>query len=110
MRGKSVKASRQPLLGSPADELDPYLPDNGNLGYRISRYDLELEYKVASNRLEGTATLTATSYVALQRFTLDLAQTLSVSRAPSTTGGCATRTATRNSRSHRSRRFRRAAR
>ncbi|QUD82019.1 M1 family metallopeptidase [Gordonia polyisoprenivorans] len=80
MRGKSVKASRQPLLGSPADELDPYLPDNGNLGYRISRYDLELEYKVASNRLEGTATLTATSYVALQRFTLDLAQTLSVSR------------------------------
>ncbi|RPA57618.1 M1 family peptidase [Gordonia oryzae] len=80
MRGKSVKVSRQPLLGSPADELDPYLPDNGNLGYRISRYDLELEYKVASNRLEGTATLTSTSYVALQRFTLDLAGTLSVSR------------------------------
>ncbi|NED68573.1 M1 family peptidase, partial [Streptomyces sp. SID10244] len=46
MPGKSSKGPRQPLLGAPLDALDPYLPDNGNLGYRISRYDLELEYKV----------------------------------------------------------------
>ncbi|MCG7633010.1 M1 family metallopeptidase [Gordonia McavH-238-E] len=84
MPGKFGLGSRgnsgQPVLGAPADVLDPYLPDNGNLGYRISRYDLELEYKVASNRLEGTAILTATSYAELKRFTLDLASSLSVHR------------------------------
>ena len=40
--------ARGPVLGAPSDVLDPYLPDNGNLGYRISRYDLELEYKAVS--------------------------------------------------------------
>ncbi|WGJ86146.1 M1 family metallopeptidase [Gordonia sp. SMJS1] len=84
MPGKSGLGSRgnlgQPVLGAPADVLDTYLPDNGNLGYRISRYDLELEYKVSSNRLEGTAILTATSYAELKRFTLDLASSLSVQR------------------------------
>lgn len=78
--GRSARGPRQPLLGAPLDGLDPYLPHNGNLGYRISRYDLELEYKVAANRLTGTATLTATSYNQLRRFTLDLASTLSVSK------------------------------
>ena len=33
------------------------------------RYDLELEYKVSGNRLDGTATLTAASYRELRRFT-----------------------------------------
>ncbi|MCH5641641.1 MULTISPECIES: M1 family metallopeptidase [unclassified Gordonia (in: high G+C Gram-positive bacteria)] len=85
MPGKSGSGSRgasarQPVLGTPADTLDPYLPHNGNLGYRISRYDLELEYKVASNRLTGVATLTATSYVELARFTLDMAASLRVDR------------------------------
>lgn len=80
MPGKSGKIPRQPVLGSPVDVIDPYLPDNGNLGYRISRYDLELEYKVSSNRLEGTAVLTATSYVDLRRFSLDLGSALHVSR------------------------------
>jgi aminopeptidase N len=78
--GKSAKGPREPLLGAPLDALDPYLPDNGNLGYRISRYDLDLEYKVSPNRLSGVATLTATSFVALRKFTLDLASSLSVSR------------------------------
>ncbi|NDZ97651.1 M1 family metallopeptidase [Streptomyces sp. SID6673] len=80
MPGKSSKGPRQPLLGAPLDALDPYLPDNGNLGYRISRYDLELEYKVSPNRLAGIATLTATSFIHLRRFTLDLASSMSVSR------------------------------
>ena len=31
--------------------IDPYLPADGNFGYRVSRYELELEYKVAINRL-----------------------------------------------------------
>ena len=50
-----------PLLGAPSDAIDPYLPRNGNLGFRVLRYDPELEYKVTSNRLDATATLTATS-------------------------------------------------
>ena len=36
--------------------IDPYLPHNGNFGYRVSRYELDLEYKVAINRLAGSAT------------------------------------------------------
>ena len=79
--GKSAKSiSGQPVLGAPSDVIDPYLPDNGNLGFRISRYDLDLEYKVNSNRLTGIATLTATSYVELRRFTLDLSSNLRVGR------------------------------
>ena len=30
--------------------IDPYLPHNGNFGYRVSRYELDLEYKVAVER------------------------------------------------------------
>lgn len=70
----------QPLLGAPADHLDPYLPDNGNLGYRISRYDLELAYKVSTNRLVVTSTITASSYQQLTRFSLDLATSMTVAR------------------------------
>lgn len=60
--------------------IDPYLPHNGNFGYRVSRYDLELEYKVASNRLTGTATITAVTLASLQSFSLDLAPTMSVTK------------------------------
>ena len=81
MPGKSGRrAPGTPLLGAPSDALDPYLPRNGNLGFRVLRYDLELEYKVSGNRLDGTATLTAASYRELRRFTLDLAATMRVSR------------------------------
>jgi aminopeptidase N len=63
-----------------APVIDPYLPDNGNFGYRVSRYELELEYKVASNRLGGTATITAVTLASLQTFTLDLADSMGVSK------------------------------
>ncbi|MDF0529556.1 M1 family metallopeptidase [Tsukamurella sp. 8F] len=56
--------------------IDPYLPNNGNTGYRVSRYDLEIDYKVPSNRLTGRATITATTTVPLTRFCLDLADTM----------------------------------
>ncbi|WP_253851520.1 M1 family metallopeptidase [Mycobacterium sp. 1423905.2] len=61
-----------------APVIDPYLPKNGNFGYRVSRYELELEYKVGANRLSGTATITAATVTELQSFTLDLSQALSV--------------------------------
>ena len=51
---------------------DDYLPNSGNGGYIVSRYDLDLRYRVATNRLDGTATLALTSTQDLERFTLDL--------------------------------------
>ena len=35
--------------------VDPYLPGHGNAGYAVSRYDLDLDYRVASNRLAARA-------------------------------------------------------
>jgi aminopeptidase N len=60
--------------------IDPYLPRNGNFGYRVSRYELELEYKVAINRLSGTASITAATLASLQTFTLDLSDALAVTK------------------------------
>jgi len=60
--------------------IDPYLPNNGNFGYRVSRYELDLEYKVTINRLTGDAVITAVTLAALRTFSLDLAGTLSVSK------------------------------
>ncbi|MBJ8346010.1 M1 family metallopeptidase [Antrihabitans sp. YC2-6] len=62
------------------DPIDPYLPQAGNRGYRVSRYELELQYKVASNRLAGAATITAVTTAVRQKFSLDLAQSMSVSK------------------------------
>ncbi len=60
--------------------IDPYLPKNGNAGYRVSRYELELEYRVAINRLSGSATITAVTLMELQQLTLDLSNALTVSK------------------------------
>ena len=56
---KAAKKAAPPVI-------DPYLPANGNFGYRVSRYELDLEYKVAINRLSGSATITAVTLAALQ--------------------------------------------
>jgi len=52
---------------------DPYLPEHGNGGYRTRHYDLELDYRIATNRLTGRATITAVAAHGLSRFSLDLA-------------------------------------
>ncbi|MEU5675377.1 M1 family peptidase, partial [Micromonospora sp. NPDC047753] len=51
---------------------DSYLPEHGNGGYRVLHYDLDLDYRVASNRLGGRADITAVAVQSLSRFTLDL--------------------------------------
>ena len=56
----------------------------------MSRYELELEYKVAINRLAGSATITAVTLAALRTFTLDLSHALPVSKV--TVNGTAART------------------
>jgi aminopeptidase N len=73
-------AKKAAKKASPAPVIDPYLPANGNFGYRVSRYELELEYKVAINRLAGSATITAVTLAELRTFTLDLAHTMTVSK------------------------------
>jgi aminopeptidase N len=70
---KAVKKASSPVI-------DPYLPANGNFGYRVSRYELELVYKVTINRLSGAATITAVTLAALRTFTLDLSDALSVTK------------------------------
>ncbi|HEU4360265.1 MAG TPA: M1 family metallopeptidase [Mycobacterium sp.] len=75
---KTPKASK---VANPAlSGIDPYLPGVGNVGYRVSRYELDLDYRVATNRLTGTATITADTLTVLRVFTLDLSDALSVTK------------------------------
>ncbi|GAA1082851.1 M1 family metallopeptidase [Tsukamurella strandjordii] len=80
-----VRKSAKPRPGAApnlqhARAVDPYIPGHGNPGYRISRYDLEIEYKVSSNRLAGKAEITATASEPLRRFSLDLSDSLAASK------------------------------
>ncbi|RZQ60290.1 M1 family metallopeptidase [Amycolatopsis suaedae] len=52
---------------------DSYLPEHGNGGYRITRYTLDLDYRVGPNRLSGHAVLEGVATQQLSRFSLDLA-------------------------------------
>ena len=51
---------------------DPYLPQSGNGGYVVTRYELDLAYRMSSNRLSGKALLSAVALQPLTRFSLDL--------------------------------------
>lgn len=50
----------------------PYLPDSGNDGYSTLSYDLDLTYRVATNRLDGTASIRMRATADLARLSLDL--------------------------------------
>ena len=52
---------------------DEYLPGHGDPGYDVRHYDLDLAYAVATNRLDGDATLSLVTTVATKRLVLDLA-------------------------------------
>ncbi len=67
------KPAQNELLYGAASADDPYLPASGNGGYRVSRYDLELIYRMSSNRLSGRAKLSAVATQELTRLSLDLA-------------------------------------
>jgi aminopeptidase N len=51
---------------------DPYFPTYGNGGYDVANYALRVRYDPATDRLAGTATITATATTNLSRFNLDL--------------------------------------
>ncbi|CAM4002200.1 M1 family metallopeptidase [Smaragdicoccus niigatensis] len=60
--------------------LDKYLPQNGNRGYRVSRYDLNIEYKMSSNRIAGTALIEGYATESRDKFSFDLSPHLTVSK------------------------------
>ncbi len=53
---------------------DPYVPTSGNLGYGVDRYELDLRYRMATNRLDATAVLHIMPTAPLAKLTLDLAR------------------------------------
>jgi aminopeptidase N len=50
---------------------DPYYPLDGNGGYNVRHYDLDLKYNPADDRLRGVATISARATQDLSRFNLD---------------------------------------
>ena len=74
------RTAKNPVASQASTVIDPYLPKSGNLGYRASHYDLALEYKVAINRLSGSATITAEALTELGEFTLDFSDAMTVSK------------------------------
>ena len=64
--------SPRSTYGSPSAG-DPYLPSSGNSGYLVEHYDIDLDYRVTTNRLVATAVISARSSQTLERFSLDFA-------------------------------------
>jgi hypothetical protein len=50
---------------------DPYFPLDGNGGYNVKHYDLDIRYDPATGKLRGVATITARATQDLSRFDLD---------------------------------------
>src|SRR5262249_8449367 len=51
---------------------DPFFPLEGNGGYDVSHYDLQLDWNPATHQLDGVAGIKATATQDLSRFDLDL--------------------------------------
>ncbi|MFC8302063.1 M1 family metallopeptidase [Specibacter sp. NPDC057265] len=51
---------------------DPYVPLHGSTSYAVEHYDLDLELRLAGNRLQGRAVITARALVPLTSVELDL--------------------------------------
>ena len=51
---------------------DPYLPGHGDVSYAVEHYDLKLDYRTATNRLDATATLTIRALQPVTTLRLDL--------------------------------------
>jgi aminopeptidase N len=51
---------------------DPYFPNDGNTGYEVDHYGLQLTYQPGADHLSGTATIKATTTQELSSFSFDL--------------------------------------
>jgi aminopeptidase N len=80
--GRSAPTPGAPGIG------DPYYPLDGNGGYDVEHYDLDLRYDPATDVLSGTATVAAQATQALSAFDLDLqgleVQSVTVDGRPAT--------------------------
>jgi aminopeptidase N len=50
---------------------DPYFPHDGNTGYEVENYKLDLSYEPGADQLRGTATIAATTTQDLSSFSFD---------------------------------------
>ncbi|GAA2231078.1 M1 family metallopeptidase [Herbiconiux moechotypicola] len=66
-------ASHTPSTVGATSAGDPYLPGSGNGGYEVLHYDLDLDYRVSTNRLAAVAVIRARTTMPLSRFSLDFA-------------------------------------
>lgn len=71
--GVGAASAQAPLRGTPgsAGIGDPYFPLDGNGGYDVAGYDLDLRYDPARDRLSGVAVVTARATQNLSAFNLD---------------------------------------
>lgn len=65
---------------------DRYTGVEFNLGFHVTHYDLNFDYKVAPNRLDAVATLTLTTWRELNHLTLDLTSGLTVRNVEASSG------------------------
>ncbi|WP_199441060.1 M1 family metallopeptidase [Umezawaea beigongshangensis] len=71
----ATTGSRPPLTSappSPDGAGDPYYPQDGNGGYDVTGYDVDVSYSPDTRRLDGRAAITANATAELSRFHLDL--------------------------------------
>lgn len=57
----------------PVPSGDPYVPGRGDVSFEVTHYDLDLDYKMSSNRLSGKAVLEVVAVAPLAKLHLDLA-------------------------------------
>src|SRR3954453_21098866 len=69
----AVPASASPPAGTPGAPGigDPYYPLDGNGGYDVQKYGLDVRYDPSTDVLTATATITAVATQNLSRFDLD---------------------------------------
>lgn len=60
------------LSAAPGPLPDPYTPGHGSADYRVSRYELHLDYRVATNFLSAQVTISATAEASLTSVLLNL--------------------------------------
>ena len=70
VHNSTVSADRRSFPGAPGAG-DPYFPLDGNGGYDVQHYLLDLDYDPATDVLSGTATITARAKQNLSSFNLD---------------------------------------
>src|SRR3954470_14835224 len=68
----TAQASASHFTPGAAGVGDPYFPLDGNGGDDVKHYDLDVGYDPPTDRLTGTATITAKATQNLSRFDLDL--------------------------------------